>query len=88
MLGMGRLLDMSIRESGRRRADRTLEGDSSKAGKAELGEMRDALDGVLGRLERLEEERDFYKALLDSPKTRGEIPPPAVAEDASEIGPE
>ncbi len=63
-----------------------LKADSSPD-RAELEGIRDAIDGVIGRLERLEAERDFYKDLLDSPGTRREIPPPALEEDASDTGP-
>jgi len=41
----------------------------------------------MGRLERLEEERDFYRDLLDSPVTRGEIPPPAEEAEAADTEP-
>ncbi len=62
-----------------------LEADSPQGG-GELEGIRAAMDGVLGRLDRLEEERDFYKDLLDSPGNRREIPPPALEEDASDTG--
>ena len=51
------------------------EGDSRRGGE-ELEQMREVVGGVVGRLERLEEERDFYKDLLDTPQTRPEISPP------------
>ena len=70
-------------ESVRSRAHRQLEGDSPQSDE----DMRDAIDGVIGRLERLEEERDFYKDLLDSPQPRRELQPPAVEEDPSGTGP-
>ena len=70
----------------RRLPQRELKADSSPD-RAELEGIRDAIDGVIGRLERLEAERDFYKDLLDSPGTRREIPPPALKEDASDTGP-
>ena len=56
-----------------------LEGDSPQGGE-ELDQIRDVVGGVVGRLERLEEERDFYKDLLESPRTRREIRPPSVEE--------
>ena len=68
------------------RSRRQLQGDS-RPGREEIGGVREAMDGVLARLERLEEERDFYKDLLDAPGTRREIPPPAVEEDAADTGP-
>jgi len=85
VVSTGRTVRLVVLESIRRRRHRELEGDSPHGG--ELEGIRDAIDGVIGRLERLEEERDFYKDLLDSPGTRREIPPPAVEEDASDPGP-
>ena len=38
-------------------------------------QLNDALSEVNARLTKLEEERDFYRALLESPR-RGEILPP------------
>lgn len=76
----GGVVITSIVESSRRRA---LEGDSPQDS-AELEGMRDRIDGVIGRLERLEEERDFYKDLLDSPGPRREISAPSVGEQASD----
>lgn len=55
---------------------RELKGASSQVGRGDLEDMRTAIDGVMGRLERLEEERDFYKDLLDAPRTGREISPP------------
>lgn len=40
------------------------------------------LDEFGVRLERLEEERDFYRDLLEAPKARREIEPPDLGEDA------
>ena len=60
----------------------------SPQGDGELEGVRAAMDGVLGRLDRLEEERDFYKELLDSPGTRREIQAPAAEEDVADIGPD
>ena len=42
------------------------------------------MDDLSGRLARLEEERDFYKDLLDAPGDRREIGPPGVEGDASD----
>ncbi len=84
ILTVGSLLRMSILVSSRRRPHQELEGDSPKGGSGELGGMRDAIDAVSGRVERLEEERDFYKDLLDAPGTRREIRPSAGEEDASD----
>jgi hypothetical protein len=38
--------------------------------------MREVVDHVSGRVAKLEEERDFYKDLLEAPKARAVIPPP------------
>ncbi len=84
IVSVGRTVRAVLVESIRRRP--LLEGDSPE-GSEELAGFREAMDGVIGRLERLEEERDFYKDLLDSPRTRREIPPPAAEEDTSDIGP-
>lgn len=67
-------------ESIRRRA--RLEGDLPP-GRGELDGLRDAIEGATVRLDRLEEERDFYKDLLDLP----EISPSAVEEDAADNEP-
>jgi hypothetical protein len=52
--------------------------------RAELEGIHDALTDVSQRLERVEEERDFYKNLLDSPGPRREIQAPTVEGDASD----
>ena len=67
------------------RSRRQLQGDSPPGG-GEIVGVREAMDGMLARLDRLEEERDFYKDLLDAPGARREIPPSA-GEDAAESGP-
>jgi hypothetical protein len=43
-------------------------------GPGEITELREAMDSLSSRLHQIEEERDFYKQLLDSPK-RGDLPP-------------
>ncbi len=73
----GRLVRAVTVELIRRRPQ--LEGDSPQGGE-ELDQIRDVVGGVVGRLERLEEERDFYKDLLDSPQTRPGIRPPSAEE--------
>ena len=83
IISVGRTVRAVAVESIRRRP---LPEDSPQGG-GELEGIRGAIDGVIDRLDRLEEERDFYKDLLDSPGTRREIPPPAVEEDASDTGP-
>ena len=52
--------------------------------KAELEGIHDAIADVNQRLERVEEERDFYKNLLDSPGPRREIRASTVDEEASD----
>ncbi len=71
-------------ESIRRRA--RLEGDLPPGG-GELDGLRDAIEGAIVRLDRLEEERDFYKDLLDLPETRRAISRSAVEEDATDNEP-
>ena len=43
--------------------------------------MRLLMDGMMGRLDRLEEERDFFKDLLDAPGANRGISPPDSEED-------
>ncbi len=81
IISIGRTVRVAVVESIRRRAQ--LGGDSPQAAANPDG-IREAIDGVIGRLERLEEERDFYKDLLDLPGTRGEIPPHAPEEDSAD----
>ncbi len=80
----GRLLRAVAVELIRRRP--RIEGDSPPAAAGELEGIRDAIEGVVARLDRMEDERDFYKELLDSPGTRREIQAPAVKEEASGTG--
>ena len=63
---------------------RNPRGDLPQGGHAELERIRDTVDNLGGRLTRLEEERDFYKELLDSPRRRDAISPPNMGEDASD----
>ena len=60
----------------RRRPIRELKGDSSQGGSKELEGFREAIDDLSGRVMRLEEERDFYRDLLDSPERPPQIRPP------------
>ncbi len=69
-------------ESVHRRA--RLEGDLPPGG-GEVDGLRDAIEGAIVRLDRLEEERDFYKDLLDLPERRRAISPSAVEDDAAHI---
>ncbi len=53
-----------------------LKAGPPRGGSAELEGIREAIDHVSGRVAHLEEERDFYKDLLESPGTRRSIGPP------------
>ena len=61
-----------------------LKAGSAPGGSPELDGLREAIDHVSGRVAHLEEERDFYKDLLDSPGARSAILPPGVEQDASD----
>jgi len=61
-----------------------LKAGSPQGGSAEVEGLREAIDHVSGRVAHLEEERDFYKDLLESPGARGAIRPPDVKQDASD----
>ncbi len=60
-----------------------LTAGSPQGGSAEVERLREAIDHVSGRVAHLEEERDFYKDLLESPGARGAIRPPDGEWDAS-----
>jgi len=45
-------------------------------GPGTLQELRESMDDLSNRLTLIEEERDFYKQLLDSPRRGTELPPP------------
>jgi hypothetical protein len=55
----------------------------------EVERIHEALENLSGRLVRLEEERDFYKELLESPERRQRGLPPGPGHDPSggEVGP-
>ena len=57
------------------RMARARRDDSLPSGTDELLRVRDTMADLSGRLERLEEERDFYKALLEPEVARRELPP-------------
>jgi hypothetical protein len=50
----------------------------------ELEHLREAIDHMSGRVAHLEEERDFYKELLEPAKARGAIKPPEAQYGAAE----
>ena len=49
-------------------------GDAPKLGPGEMEGIRESLDDLSGRIMRLEEERDFYKDLLESPDRQRGLP--------------
>ena len=50
----------------------------------DLAYMREALHELSGRVERLEEERDFYRNLLESPNRPKVLPTPEDKPDATD----
>ncbi len=58
----------------RRRAP--LPRESFQLDAEELHRVRDTIADLSTRMERLEEERDFYKDLLEPPPGRDTLPPP------------
>ena len=59
-----------------RRRPLPLPGDSFQLDAEELHRVRDTITDLSGRVERLEEERDFYKDLLEPPPGRRTLQPP------------
>jgi hypothetical protein len=53
-----------------------LPGESVQVDSEELHRIGDTITDLSGRVERLEEERDFYKDLLEPPSDSRELPPP------------
>jgi hypothetical protein len=84
IISVGRTVRATMVESIRRRP--LQEGELPQGGE-ELAGIREALEGVIVRLDRMDEEREFYKDLLDSPGARREISPPPAEEDASDTEP-
>ena len=54
----------------------TLPGESVQVDTEELHRIAETITDLSGRVERLEEERDFYKDLLEPPSSSRELPPP------------
>jgi hypothetical protein len=50
--------------------------EPSPQDRAEIEALRASVDDMSDRLGRLEEERDFYRALLEAPKPADRGPPP------------
>ncbi|GEM_PF-632688 len=59
-----------------RRRRPTLPGESVQVDTEELHRIAETITDLSGRVERLEEERDFYKDLLEPPSSSRELPPP------------
>ena len=59
-----------------RRRRPTLPGESVQVDTEELHRIAETITDLSGRVERLEEERDFYKDLLEPPASSRELPPP------------
>ena len=60
----------------RRRRPVPLPGESFKVDTEELRRIGDTISDLSGRVERLEEERDFYKDLLEPPSGSRKLPLP------------
>ena len=52
------------------------QGDARRLAPGEVEDIRQTLDELSNRLVRLEEERDFYKELLDAPERRRALSDP------------
>ena len=59
-----------------RRQAAPLPRESLQLDAEELHRVRDTIADLSTRMERLEEERDFYKDLLEPPRGRATLPPP------------
>ena len=62
--------------SRRRRRPLPLPGESFQVDTEELRRIGDTISDLSGRVERLEEERDFYKDLLEPPSGSRKLPLP------------
>ena len=69
------LISTAARIIARRRRP-TLPGESVQVDTEELHRIAETITDLSGRVERLEEERDFYKDLLEPPASSRELPPP------------
>jgi hypothetical protein len=61
---------------GQRFSRESPRADSPQIGTGEIDQIRETIDDLSGRVVRLEEERDFYKELLESPERQRELLPP------------
>ena len=69
---------------GRRRSHREPRAPPRAGGHGEFEGLREAIDDMSSRLERLEKERDFYRDLLESPAKPREIRLPDLAQGAED----
>ena len=69
------IIATTVAKVAERRMARPRRDDSLPSGTDELLRVHDTMADLSGRLERLEEERDFYKALLEPEVARRELPP-------------
>ena len=60
----------------RRRRSPPFPGESFRVDAEELRRIGDTITDLSGRVERLEEERDFYRDLLEPPSGSRTLPPP------------
>lgn len=70
----------------RPRHPRQVGGELRQSAPGELDRVREMLDELSVRLERLEEERDFYRDLLEAPTGPRRIEPPEVGDDETGAG--
>jgi hypothetical protein len=66
-----------------RRSQERLPRGSTGPSAAEVERLREVMDELSGRLHRLEEERDFYRDLLEAPRLGRRIPPPEGTSQAA-----
>ena len=59
-----------------RREIRPMDKSTSQIGPGAFEDLRDTVDEMNTRLERIEEERKFYRDLLESPQRPHDIPAP------------
>ena len=60
-----------------RRESRAMDKGASQIGEGAFEGLRDTVDEMNTRLQRIEEERDFYRELLESPQRPHAIPAPS-----------
>lgn len=78
------LISIVAKAVGNRGGSELTEGASAPA--RELARMREALDDMSTRLQRLEEERDFYVDLLESPQRPRPLEAPKPRDETPEEG--